>query len=765
MPAAHRVLLMWGINEWGVAPRALWPAGTYANAGALYTPMERDGGEFRLRFTVPKGTVVDYAFEVVEDGGGHTVTAWEVNGAKPFRAVCAADQVVSVNSRLMASDLGRSSRGRLYRGLAACGAAILALALLLALRASPAWGMRPTVAARMTGSAVVLWISLTAVRLAAIRSVYGVIDVAIVPAAGLYDLLFLTAVTAPFAAAARWSRSETAWRVLYGAWAACAVAVLALGIVNEQIIEILGRPFDIEWLYYSDFLRGFDWHAALRHGSWGAALAVTLGAGAAVLGCGSVAARIGTWARRRWRWAPAAALGTCAFFIAFATAGERRIDYALVANPEVFFARSMWGLHVHPKFFEMAVPAGYAEEFERRPDHAAGFTTTAARPHNVVLLILESTPAELVDPFGARYGATPELARYAGQAALFPNFYSHIPSSIKSMVCMMSSMYPWISYRALCREHPDAPVTALSDEFRRRGAGTLFLSSGNFQFGKAAQFLEHHHFDQITDVNSLTCEGRHFEDDLSQGMATDGRPDGCMPGAFARWLDAQRGRPFFAAMWTYQTHYPYYVTRPETNYGAPTPDLNRYLNALHDSDAAVGAVMRSLEERGLADDTLVVAVGDHGETFGRHGRHGHASAIYDDQVHVPLMLINRKLFAGERRETPGAHVDLGPTIFDVLGWDMPADWQGTSMFAPGRSPRVYFFTPFADLRFGIREGNRTALFAPAAGEAEVFDLARDPAQMANRAAENREFLEAAKLRMAAWVQHQNRWTDRLFTQK
>src|SRR5205814_1117786 len=186
---------------------------------------------------------------------------------------------------------------------------------------------------------------------------------------------------------------------------------------------------------------------------------------------------------------------------------------------------------------------------------------------------------------------------------------------------------------------------------------------------------------------------------------------------------AQNGQPFFAVMWTAMTHFPYFVAGDELAYGTQDKYFNRYLNALRRGDEALGNLLHALEQKNLLDSTLVIVVGDHGEQFVQHGTYGHASAIYDENVRVPLILINGKLFHGEEyRNVVGGMIDVAPTVLDLFKLPLPNTWQGRSLFASDRANRVYFFSPWSDFLFGMRDGDRKLIFNATGGGSEVYDL-------------------------------------------
>jgi arylsulfatase A-like enzyme len=159
----------------------------------------------------------------------------------------------------------------------------------------------------------------------------------------------------------------------------------------------------------------------------------------------------------------------------------------------------------------------------------------------------------------------------------------------------------------------------------------------------------------------------------------------------------------------------------------------------------------------VLDSTLVVVVGDHGEAFGQHGHYVHGVDLYEEEVHVPLMLINRRLFHGETDSTLGGMIDVAPTILDLLGATPPASWQGRSLFDSLRTRRVYLFTSRSRVLFGYREGNQKFIYDAGSNSAELYDLVKDPAESSNVIAAWPGTAQAGRERLAAWVQFQRRF--------
>jgi lipoteichoic acid synthase len=169
-----------------------------------------------------------------------------------------------------------------------------------------------------------------------------------------------------------------------------------------------------------------------------------------------------------------------------------------------------------------------------------------------------------------------------------------------------------------------------------------------------------------------------------------------------------------------------------------------------------------LRDRGLAEDTLVVITGDHGEAFGDpHHQRGHGFTVYEEDVNVPLIFWNPRLFpGGQRLGTIGGHVDLSATVADLLGIPPSKDWQGYSLFAPDRPPRTYFLASIGEYLFGVREGKWKYTFEATSGREFLTDLTVDPDELENVAKSETPVCNELRRRIAAWVDFEDEFIRR-----
>jgi arylsulfatase A-like enzyme len=193
--------------------------------------------------------------------------------------------------------------------------------------------------------------------------------------------------------------------------------------------------------------------------------------------------------------------------------------------------------------------------------------------------------------------------------------------------------------------------------------------------------------------------------------------------------------------------------------GVPPADdyeLGRYLNAIREADTQIGRLMDALRDRKLADDTLIVITGDHGEGFGApHDVYGHGSRVYEELLHVPMVLWNPKLFAGGRTsDAVGGLIDLGATICDAVGVPPAGSWQGTSLLDPNRAPRTFFSAANDGYLLGVRQEQWKYVFNATRGREELFDLGADPTEQKNVAREHPELSRELRQRLGAWLASQ-----------
>ncbi|WP_157976175.1 LTA synthase family protein [Lewinella sp. IMCC34191] len=538
--------------------------------------------------------------------------------------------------------------------------------------------------------------------------------------------------------------------------------ISAIALVNVDAVEYLGSPFTYQWLYYSDFLLSSDAWSALGEQASTESLVNIVSLTLCVPLLGYLFTIFAGWLPlpgARWL-LPA----ICSVVILAALVSATIVDWSILPgerrNAIIAFLQSAVSADATPTLGGLAVPAGqlpFREGAAARPEKFVSLDSTPIR--NVVLIVLESAGAVYLDGPEAFPTLRQRLQKYHPNGLYFENIYAHAPSTNATMVSLMTGMYPKLSYESVTREFTDYPFASLPGELSRLGYRTSFFTSGDLSWQRGMEFLQHRQFDVVEDYRLIACDQTYTlqSEDYRENAAID---DLCLADRFAEWTGTSE-EPFASVIWTVQSHYPYYFSGPETEYATQDLYQSRYLNALEHGVEMVDQVIAGLKATGRDSNTLVVIAGDHGEAFGQHGHHGHGNTLYEEDIRVPLYLINPVLFSGGRNAGLGGVKDIPATILGLLGVETDISGQSRNLLAD-HGEEAFFFSPWTQLYFGYRRGPMKFIFNESKQSVEVYNLADDPQEKHDIVhTVPASVIAEARTRVAAWVQHQSNYYDSL----
>lgn len=101
-----------------------------------------------------------------------------------------------------------------------------------------------------------------------------------------------------------------------------------------------------------------------------------------------------------------------------------------------------------------------------------------------------------------------------------------------------------------------------------------------------------------------------------------------------------------------------------------------YAAAIEYVDDQISRILEELRRRGLYEDTLVIVTSDHGELFGEYGQYGKPERMYDELLHVPLIVANGSDYLEDATDDLVSLLDVPPLIHDAFGLDIPDDYEG-----------------------------------------------------------------------------------------
>ncbi len=344
----------------------------------------------------------------------------------------------------------------------------------------------------------------------------------------------------------------------------------------------------------------------------------------------------------------------------------------------------------------------------------------SARP-NIVFISIDTLRADHIGAYGDARASTPTLDALAAQGVLFEKAVSHVPMTLPSHASMFTSLTP---PRHGVRDNGTF-VLGQRHETLAEVLGASGYRTGAFvgAFVLDAQF-------------GLDQGFERYDDDV-EGTAENDRGADEVLDATRHWIDeAADDVPWFAFVHLFDPHAPYEPPGAFAERFASDP----YAGEIAYVDDALGRFLRELP----LDNTLVVVTSDHGEGLGEHKERTHGMFGYESTLHVPLLFHWRAGLPGGRRVPSRVrHVDVAPTILELVGIEPPATFDGLSLagLLAGQSEpdRTSYFESFtytfnygsAPLR-GVYEEQFKLVALPII---ELYDLSRDPGELDNLASQ------------------------------
>lgn len=350
----------------------------------------------------------------------------------------------------------------------------------------------------------------------------------------------------------------------------------------------------------------------------------------------------------------------------------------------------------------------------------------------------------------------PHLQALAAESTDFLNAYAHGASTYWSIPALMASTLP--SRLDMGRDQTPVPaMTLLAEVLQPAGWHTALFANVTIFFIRGLR--------QGTDV------GDYKTSDYTVHGAKPGSAhltDGLLRHADAFLAGTAQPKKDRLFLWGhyYDPHDPYFEVP-----GFPAEDGSdraKYEAIVRYTDQEVGRLIKGLKDRGLWDKTLFILTSDHGDEFLDHGHRFHGHSLYQELVHVPLLL--HVPGATPRHITnPIGHFEVGPTVLELLNLPVPKGWLGRSRAdeirtgTPAPVQPVYFEAlPDSNYRahqVGMRLGDLKLIHRVREQVFELYDLKADPGERTNQVDDHPE---AAKLKalLGVYLDHHLAWLAR-----
>ena len=347
--------------------------------------------------------------------------------------------------------------------------------------------------------------------------------------------------------------------------------------------------------------------------------------------------------------------------------------------------------------------------------------SSAQRPQNVILITLDTIRADRVGAYGHAAARTPNLDALARSGVRFDDATVPAPITGPSHAGILTGVHP---ARHGVRDNVTTPLpeeaVTLAETLSGRGFATggfvgAFIIDRPYGF---AQGFE-------------TFEGGFTRVDPGSEANAERKADAVVDDAL-RWLaSVPADRSFFGWVHLYDAH---------AGYSPPRPFPQDYDGEIAFVDQQIGRLMTAIRARSASGNTLIMAIGDHGESLGEHGEDEHGVFLYDAVLRVPFVASGASIKPSHVVTEQVRAIDVAPTILEMLGVPEPGAADGASLkpllegaarpavppsYAESHYPKLHY--GWSDLR-AVRADGWKVIDAP---RPELYNLRDDPREQNN----------------------------------
>jgi arylsulfatase A-like enzyme len=346
---------------------------------------------------------------------------------------------------------------------------------------------------------------------------------------------------------------------------------------------------------------------------------------------------------------------------------------------------------------------------------------------NVLIITVDALRADRMSVYGYHRPTTPNLKSFAAHSVVFEHAYTQVPHSSFSIASLMTSEY----LHETVEIGLALPRQTLATVLAEAGYFTAGFFTGGIFYTEGVRLKEY--------------ESNAFGFALNDQAARDAE---ATTDRVLAEIDrtVSRGEPkSFYWVHYFDVHEPYRAT----TFGKT--DSDRYDSEIQKVDRAVVRLIDEAKRR-FKRDLIVVVSADHGEEFYEHGGVYHGSTLYEEQVHVPL-IIQAPGLEHKRIKNPVELVDVAPTLLALLGIRPPSGMRGDDLrslasgqprdlgpvFSAVIHKRMVVSWPYkliADLRFGLYE---------------LYNLEADPRERQNLADQQPALVRKLRGEVYAWL--------------
>ena len=342
-------------------------------------------------------------------------------------------------------------------------------------------------------------------------------------------------------------------------------------------------------------------------------------------------------------------------------------------------------------------------------------TEANAKAPDIVMVVVDTLRADHLGLYGNGDATSPNIDKLASEAVVFDQYITSASWTRASFASLYTSMLPSGHKCVLKAEKLPDDVETIAEVLKGAGYVTGGMPNNinvtqSFNFQQGFDFFEYQKPSYIAGATESAAQLSMYNvlRKVRDKLAGDNRrvqdyyqPAETVLGRARQFVEANRSNDqrYFLVVHLMEPHDPYFEHPYNGSaigrawYPNPKPEEAEKLNGLYKDeirwmDAELGKFVDWMKAEGAWDDTLFVLTADHGEEFNEHGGWWHGITLYDEQVHVPLVMkLPEGDRAGQRVPWQVRQIDVSPTLALYAGAQAPGLWQG-SFLLDGEATRA-----------------------------------------------------------------------------
>lgn len=420
-------------------------------------------------------------------------------------------------------------------------------------------------------------------------------------------------------------------------------------------------------------------------------------------------------------------------------------------------------------------------------------TKAAKGRPNIIIILIDALRSDHLSPYGYQAESSPAINQLASQGVLFTKMTAQSSWTRPSVASIFTSLGPSLHGVYDDSHRLGNEKLTLAEKLKKNGYNCAAFLGNNREISKANNFDQgFDYFEEFKEKERLVQQlviphiligVLNKFGVIKAGINIDTTVNAAdMNNKFLPWLKDHANEPFFAYLHFMEPHGPYHSHSGKFFDIQPRPSppnrdllLMRYDREISYLDKHLGQIFKALRDLDIDGNTILIFIADHGEEFLDHGDWSHGKTLYQEVINVPFIIKIPGI--GHRTiSTPVQHIDIFPTILDLIENPIPATLMGKSLVPLFKEGKKFLSRPiYSELgpigqthMYALRQDDLKLIFSAKylskpVWEKELYDLARDPDETINIYNKNDARSMVMESRLHDWIEKKSVKTENRVT--